>query len=117
MYNLESLNPFSREAVACTVAFERMGFDLEQVGAGVDPNGVAFVTLHHGGEQYNVVLGNLIDIAPDVYVGRWREAVRSIGEKEVDDIKLAELCHMSGVWGKMETVVANLMEKGFLNVG
>ena len=115
MYNLASLNAFSKEAIACSVAFQRMGFKLTQVGAGVDGNGQAFVTLHHGGEQYNVVLGKLIDIKPDIYVGKWREAIRNIIENQVNVVALEELCNRSMVWNKMEDVVAILLEKRFIN--
>lgn len=116
MYDLGALNDFSKEAVACSIAFQRMGFALNQVGAGVDGEGKAFVSLHHGGEQYNVTLGNLVDVAADVYVGRWREAILNIDEKQVNDTVLAELCHRSLIWTKMETVIVQLVKKGFLNV-
>ena len=117
MYNLNALNPFSREAVACTVAFQRMGFELSQVGAGVTDIGEGFVTLHHGGEQYNVVLGNLIDVAPDIYVGRWREAIRAVEDGAVNQVELAELCYRSGVWGKLEQIAMDLIRRGFLREG
>jgi hypothetical protein len=116
MYNLSALNEFSKEAVACTVAFQRMGFDMTNVGAGVDGDGLAFVTLHHGGEQYNVVLGKLIDISAEVYIGKWREAVLNISENQVRDVSIAELCHQSSIWDKMESVVVALVKRGFLNV-
>ena len=116
MYNVNALNEFSKEAVACSVAFQRMGFDLSNVGAGVDGDGQAFVTLHHGGEQYNVVLGKLVDISADVYVGKWREAIQNIVENQVNDVSIAELCHRSMIWGKMETVVVELAKRGFLHV-
>ena len=116
MYKLESLNEFSKEAVACTVAFQRMGFDLSNVGAGVDGDAKAFVTLHHGGEQYNVVLGKLIDISPEIYVGKWREAILNISENQVKDVSIAELCHRSMIWDKMESVIAQLVKRGFLHV-
>lgn len=116
MYNLDSLNEFSKEAVACSLAFQRMGFDISNVGAGVDGEGQAFVTLHHGGEQYNIVLGKLIDISDSVYVGKWREAILNISDNQVNDVSIAELCHRSMIWDKMETVVEQLVERGFLNV-
>ena len=116
MYNLDALNEFSKEAVACSIAFNRMGFDYDKVGAGVDKEGQAFVTLHHGGEQYNIVFGKLIDIDPTVYVGKWKEAINNIIANEVNEVSLAELCHRSMIWDKMETVIAVLAQRGFLHV-
>ena len=116
MFRLDSLNDFSKEAVACSIAFQRMGFGLDQVGAGVDGDGQAFVTLHHGGEQFNVIFGKLIDIPADKYVGAWRDAIRNISINEVNEIQLAELCYRSMIWGKMESTVQQLVKRGFLRV-
>jgi len=91
MYKIEQLNEFSKEAVACSIAFQRMGFDMTNVAAGVDSEGKAFVTLHHGGEQYNVVLGKLIDISANIYVAKWREAILNLLENQITDVSIAEL--------------------------
>lgn len=114
---LSSLNEWSREAVACSVAFQRLGFGLDKMGVGVDASGKAFVTLHHGGEQFNIILGDLVDVAPDVFVGTWRDAIREIAsfENDSDNVDLVQLCHRSAIWGKMEGAVKQLIARGFIS--
>ena len=116
MMNLEGLNEWSREAVACSVAFARLGFGHDQIGAGIDSSGSAFVSLHHGGEQYNIILGIPVDTSGCKFVGKWKEVVHAIAENNVDLIKLEELCQRSMIWEKMDGVVATLVRRRFLNV-
>ena len=116
MMDLSRLNSWSREAVACSVMFARFGFEHDQVGAGVDGNGNTFVGLHHGGEQYNIVLGKTEDISADKFVGEWKEAVQAILAKNVCEIKLEELCQRSMIWPKIGEIMLVLEERRFLNV-
>ena len=115
MFKPDKMNPISKEAFACTLAFQRLGFGLEQIGAGVDKSNNAFVTLHHGGEQYNVILGNVIDLPHPKYVGQWREAVKSLIQGSISTVDLEETFQRSEIQKNLETMIRTLIVRGFLN--
>tara|TARA_R100001244_G_scaffold132394_1_gene108875 strand:+ start:17844 stop:18194 length:351 start_codon:yes stop_codon:yes gene_type:complete len=116
MMDLDKINTWSREALVCSIVFHRLGFKHEQVGAGVDGNGNTFVSLHHGGEQYNIVLGKTEDIADSKFVGEWKEAVQAVINNNICRIRLEEICQRSVTWPKVGEIVLALAERRFLNV-
>ncbi len=115
MFKVSKLDPWSKEAVAVTVAFERMGFELRRIGAGTDPNGDAFVSLHWGEKITRVNLGKLVDVSPNQYVSRWKEVVNLLVDKSVDEIDLAEVLMRSGTWANFENLCNKLQKEGFLD--
>ncbi len=114
-FKFNGLSPQIKEAVAAFEAFARLGFRQDRIGVAVALDGQGLVTLHHEGEQFNIFVGPLMDIMPDQFVGRWREAIKSKIQGTYDLVSFEELLNQSQIWGQMEQLITNLIKRGFLS--
>ena len=111
----DSLQPQEKEAVALWVILRRLGFGVDQIGAGKAPSGQAMVNvLRDDGPVYTVMLGPFIDTTAEQFVGRWKLAVRGIHEGAYTDAEINGLLAPSQAFLGLEELVDSLMTRGFL---
>lgn len=123
-FRFEKLNPWSREGVAVWLAWVRTGFAPDKIGAGCSsfssststsllPGDIAFVSLHGSqGPLYNIMLGTLVDISSEIFMGQWREGVLAIIEKQASELAIEEMFIKSQVYQRLDELITSMFQKG-----
>ena len=102
-----------KEAVAIHEAVRRLGFDQTQIGITVLKGQGAVCLFEKGEPFFNITVGPLIDILPQVFCGNWKNAVLDIHHGNASNENVQALIEGSQIFQNVHRLVDGLMEKGY----